>query len=69
MKTLTIEDVENSLKKLESLKHDDEAAHGYEDYLYSEVLEAISENRCENPSKCAELVLKSKEIDFARWCA
>lgn len=48
---------------------DDESAHSMEDELHQDVLNAIAECQCEDPHKVAAEALKTKEIDFARWCA
>lgn len=47
---------------------DPELAHGNEDYLYQKVLEEVVKG---NPRarKMAELALKTKQLDFPRWCA
>lgn len=48
---------------------DDEVAHGLEDDACSHVLRAIAEGRCDRPAECAAEVLKTKALDFSRWCA
>lgn len=65
-------DPQSVLARLEMIKsqaHDDESAHSLEDHLYFDILKAISEGRCQYPKTCAELAIKSQDIDFARWCA
>ena len=59
--------VQAKLKDIESkaLGHDDEVAHILEDDLYSEVLRYHAANGCE----ISKEALKSKRIEFARWCA
>lgn len=48
--------------------YDPEDFHGNEDYLYQKVLEEVVKG---NPraQKMAELALKTKQLDFPRWCA
>lgn len=47
---------------------DPECAHDNEDELYQKVLEEVAKG---NPRarKMAELALKTKQLDFPRWCA
>lgn len=47
---------------------DPECAHENEDELYQKVLEEVVKG---NPRarKMAKLALKTKELDFPRWCA
>lgn len=47
---------------------DPEIAHGNEEGLYQKVLEEVVKG---NPRarKMAELALKTKQLDFPRWCA
>ncbi len=44
---------------------DDERAHILEDDMYQEILEWHARNGC----MVSKEALKSKSIDFARWCA
>lgn len=48
--------------------YDPEDFHINEDYLYQKVLEEVVKG---NPraQKMAELALKTKQLDFPRWCA
>lgn len=48
---------------------DDQVAHGMEDRLWSDVLEAIANGTCDDPKACAAEALKTIDIHFARWCA
>ena len=60
------------LNKVEDIRHaagDAEAAHGMEDQLHQDVLEAIANGRCQEPKKVAAAALLTKEIEFPRWCA
>lgn len=65
---ITIEEVEARVRMVESRKDDNESAHGIEDDLYEDVLRAIAEGSPE-ATALARAALKSKDVDFARWCA
>ena len=66
---MNVADIEKKVAYIESIKDDDEAAHGTEDGLRQEVLEAIATGTAENPAECAAAALRTSEIDFYRWCA
>ncbi len=66
---ITVSDARKRLKSIrESADYDDEAAHSEEDKLREQVLEAIVEGS-PDPVALAKVALKTREIDFARWCA
>lgn len=65
---MTIEEVCNIVATIETVAHDDEKAHGMEDALYEAVLKAIADNT-PNAALLAHYALKTKDIDFARYCA
>lgn len=65
---MTVRDVEQRVLEIGALASDDEAAHSKEDDLYCDVLEAIKSGH-ETPSSLASAALKSKELEFDRWCA
>ncbi len=63
----------NDVKQLVELtinnaKSDPELAHSNEDSLYWSVLDAVA-NGNPNAIDMAKEALKTKEIDFPRWCA
>lgn len=60
--------IENSIKELEAMRGDDEAAHSFEDKLYIAVLQDIA-NGVYNPQDLATTVLKAQDVKFERWCA
>lgn len=69
---IDIKDV-NDVKQLVELtinnaKSDSELAHSNEDLLYWSVLDAVA-NGNPNAVEMAKEALKTKEIDFPRWCA
>ena len=57
------------VEQIRRFASDDEAAHSEEDELHQQVLALIADGGCPNPQRWAELVLKTREMDFARWCA
>lgn len=65
---MTPDEVIIRIKEIETLQFDDEVAHGREDDLYEDVLEAIAKGD-PNAKELAEAVLKTKELKFSRWCA
>ena len=48
---------------------DPEAAHSREDDLYESVLRAIADGLATDPVAMAKEALKTKDIEFPRWCA
>lgn len=66
---MTPEDVARRVKAIAECRGDDEAAHGMEDRLHWDVLQAIAAGHATDPAGCAAEALKSSQIDFARWCA
>jgi len=66
---ITPEWVREEVQFIRECAADDESAHSAEDALHQAVLLAISEDRCPSPKTCAMEALKSRLIDFARWCA
>ena len=65
---MTPEDVRNRVATIDNIRHDHEAAHATEDDLYRDVLERIAEGTPQ-AAELAEEALRTKDIDFARWCA
>lgn len=65
---LTAAAVRKRVASIDIIKDDDEGAHGNEDALWEEVLEAIAEG-ASNPKALAREALATRAIDFARWCA
>ena len=68
---MTTEEINERLQKIEAMKDDDEMAHSEEDYLHQSFIAYVAELKEHLPELAAkaELVLKTREIDFARWCA
>ena len=68
---MTLEEIKKRVEYIREIKGDDESAHSHEDKLYEDFIRF-----CETPGDAlanvplmAQEVLKTKEIDFARWCA
>jgi len=61
-------EIMSRVNKIEAVAGDDERAHSMEDSLYEDVLRymATLNHEC---SRLAVAALKTKEIDFERWCA
>ena len=67
--TMTVEEIEAQVERIRLMASDDEAAHRAEDHLHVAVLKAISEGACAGPAACAASALKTRRIEFSRWCA
>ena len=48
---------------------DDERAHGLEDDLYEFVLKTIAQGNTDDSRGLCMEALKTKKMDFERWCA
>jgi hypothetical protein len=55
------------IKQIAIVEKDDEKAHGEEDRLQTEVLQAIADGECEDPRGCALAALSTSLIKFRRW--
>lgn len=68
---MTLEEIKKGIEYLEDVKDDFEEAHCHEDFLYRSFVEFISEGNFDKEEliEMAKELLKSKDIDFARWCA
>jgi len=53
--------------QMRSDANDFEAAHIAEDQLYLDVLQAIADGKCSDPSKLAATAILSRNIQFARY--
>ncbi|KLK98059.1 hypothetical protein XJ18_17675 [Bacillus pumilus] len=63
---MTVDDVRERVENIRQVAFDDETAHGMEDDLYIDVLEAIATG-ADSPEKLAAEALKTQEIEFYRW--
>lgn len=66
---MTVAEVEVEVARIREMAGDDEAAHGAEDDLWENVLRAIASGETKDAAGIAAAALKTKTIDFARWCA
>jgi hypothetical protein len=66
---MTVQDVRNWVRRIARMAHDDEGAHSEEDHLFVTLLTHIAEGRCPEPEKCAKAAIRSRMINFSRWCA
>jgi hypothetical protein len=66
---VTVEWCVSEVDAIRTISGDNEAAHTREDDLHKAVLKAIAEGNCDDAAGCAAAVLKTLDIDFARWCA
>lgn len=67
---MTLTEAKKRVKFIEEVQCDCEAAHGYEDQLYLDFIEDVATNI--NNGDIAEIakeILKTKQLEFARWCA
>jgi hypothetical protein len=65
---MTIDEVKRRVAFIRKNKDDDEAAHGAEDALHSDVLDAIASGS-EIARDLAREAMKTKRIMFNRWSA
>lgn len=62
-------EIKKRVKEIKGVAWDDERAHSWEDKLWEDVLRAIANEDVDNPYTLAKEALKTKKIDFSRWCA
>lgn len=65
---MTLSEVENMVRDINDCKDDFEMAHEMEDDLYKDVLKEVVAGNPEAQLMARE-ALKTKQIDFARYCA
>ena len=66
---MTADDIIERLRKIEAAKGDYELARGLEDDLHEAFIRWIAETGTEEQRAKARIVLRSKQIEFARYCA
>lgn len=66
---MTPAEVKQRVQDIREIAGDPEGAHSMEDDLYFDVLASIAAGLCTDPVACADEATKTKDIDFARWCA
>jgi hypothetical protein len=62
-------DIRVAVARIRAMSSDDETAHSAEDWLYENVLRTIVERWPAGAGRLAQEALKTKDIEFARWCA
>jgi len=65
---MKVNDVKKLVNEIKNCPGDNEAMHALEDRLYESVLRAIAKGNQENPELLAKEALKTKKIQFERWC-
>jgi hypothetical protein len=65
---VTVKEITERLESIRAAAEDPESAHCAEDQLHFDVLTAIATG-AENPRALASEAVKSKDVDFPRWCA
>lgn len=65
---IALGEVRERVAAIEADRYDDETAHGREDSLWESVLQHIADGGPDGQALAAE-ALKTRDIDFARWCA
>jgi hypothetical protein len=66
---MKIEDVKKCVAAIEAMKDDDESAHDAEAALYASFIQHVAETAGGELAEMAREVLKTSDIEFARWCA
>ena len=66
---MTVEEVLARVEGIRAVASDDEVAHGREDDLHRDVLQAIAMGACADPAGCAKAALTTGDIEFARYYA
>lgn len=62
-------EVRRKIGEIAESMDDPERAHGLEDDLYEFVLKAIASNDTDDARGLCLEALKTKKMDFERWCA
>ena len=66
---MTEQDVQERVEEIRRVALDYEDAHGKEDDLYRDVLQAIADGSGKDPMSLAQAALKTQGIEFQRVCA
>lgn len=66
---MNIEQIKAEVAHIESIKWDDEVAHSLEDNLHLKFIGFVAQSGPPELAAMALEVLKTKDMDFARWCA
>lgn len=65
---MRVADVQDRVKLVAGMSHDDETAHHQEDRLHQDVLRAIADG-ADNAQELAAAALLTLDLTHARWCA
>jgi len=65
---MTLEEVKIRTANIAASQFDDEAAHSMEDDLYEDIIRSIAAGLCDDPIAVCTEAIKTKTIEFARWC-
>jgi hypothetical protein len=67
---MTLYDIKLRVLVIENLsKFDDEGAHSREDELREDFIKYVAAHGDKKLKEMAEEILKTSDMDFARWCA
>ena len=66
---MNLEYIKQQVAKIEAMKEDDEAAHSAEDGLRAEFIALVAEVGSPELAAMAREVLRTDDIEFARFCA
>lgn len=63
------DELRERINKIQENSYDDEVAHSLEDDLYRDFIESLAAGTITSPATMAKMLLETKKMDFARWCA
>lgn len=67
---ITVAQIEARVAEVARLAEtDNEAAHGEEDAIFVDLVQAIAEGRCIDPGACARAALLVCDLNYTRWYA
>lgn len=68
---MKLEEAKERVSDIRAIRRDDEVAHSREDSLYFDFVYAIADGTVSGLSaaEIAKEIIKTREIDFCRWCA
>lgn len=66
---MTLDEIQSRVQYIEAIKGDDESAHSQEDDLHETFIEYLADNYHGEIADMANEILKTRKINFARWCA
>lgn len=66
---MTIETIREQVGAIRAVRDDDERAHSKEDELYEAFVRHVAAGPPSEVTMLAKEVLKTKKIEFSRWCA